>query len=414
MKNKRMCIILEERNGYSTITYRFRFYDKHLNWLWETKVLYNKVIQHYYNLLIDFPEMLTLSNYQLMRQLEVMTIGTKEMKQKGQKASYPFCDFPVIPLYFRRAAINCAISMVRNFQIQKEMVKTFLVAPVYYKGMYKEWEKDSIMLKVYTGKRWVWNCYHFKGRNLPERAQILSPLIYTEEKQTYLHVPIKKVVEDIRSIKERMKVEKCILALSFPGNNSIAVGAVMTREGFLKRAQFFLGGLELKARKKTLKRKLEKLKKQCQLETKKKERYRKRIENINKYYAHLVSRRIVEYCISQEIKIIVVPNYQHGIDFSKKRYLNTDCFEWIGRKIIQYLKYKAFLNGILVSAVPTVHISDCCSVCGAKIKRYNEGHTPGAGYWGGQLFLCPNGHQGNSGLNTARNVGKRFISYYKN
>ena len=70
--------------------------------------------------------------------------------------------------------------MVRNFQIQKEMVKTFLVAPVYYKGMYKEWEKDSIMLQVYTGKRWVWNCYHFKGRNLPERAQILSPLIYTE------------------------------------------------------------------------------------------------------------------------------------------------------------------------------------------------------------------------------------------
>lgn len=430
----------EEKKGYATITYRMRFYDKHLDWLWETRILYNQVVKHYYNLLAEIPEMFVLSNYKLMRELEVMTIGTREMKKTGQEVQYPFLDFPVIPLYFRRAAINCAISMMRSFLTQKEkletfeiqsngrksvsfpsMATTFAAAPVYYKGMYKELKEDSIMLKVYTGKKWIWNCYRFSGRILPKDAYIMSPVIYVEKKQAYLHVPVRKAVDDIRSIKERMETEESILAVSFPGNDSIAVGAVMTRNGSFKKAVFFQGGLEMKAKKNALKRKLERLEKQQGLSMGKSGyecqtipggRYRKRIRNINEHYAHLISRRILNYCIEQKIRVIVVPNYQEAIDFTKKRYLKTDHFEWIGRRIIRYLKYKAFSEGILVSAVPVAHISDCCSECGAKIRRYNEGYTPGTHYFGGQLFLCPNGHQGNSGLNTARNVGRKFLSYY--
>ena len=170
---------------------------------------------------------------------------------------------------------------------------------------------------------------------------------------------------------------------------------------------FFQGGLELKAKKKKWKRKWERE------IGKEKENCLKKIENLNQFYAHRTSRRIIEFCKANGVTIIVIPNYQKTIDFSKKGYLKTDNFEWIGRRVIRYLKYKAFSEGILVSRVPTYHISDCCNECGAKIKRYNTGHIPSQNYYGGQLFLCPNGHQGNSGLNTARNVGKRFLSYYK-
>jgi len=164
-----MCTILEEKKGYSIITYRLRFYDKNLNWLWETKVLYNlynKVVKHFDNLLKDFPEMLTLNNHYLMRELEIMTIGTKEMKKAGQEAPYPLLNFPIIPLYFRRAAI----SIMKSYQMQKEKAiiqlnkkkesfilpvgaEIFSASPVYYKGMYKEWKENSIMLKVYSGNR---------------------------------------------------------------------------------------------------------------------------------------------------------------------------------------------------------------------------------------------------------------------
>lgn len=421
------------KKGYVTLTYRLRFYDKHLDWLWQTKILYNRVVEHYYNLLLEHFDLLALSNHALMRELEIITIGTKEMKKTGQIAPYPLVDFPSVPLYFRRAAISSSISMVRSFQTQKlaadlqlekagivpSRAERFSVAPVYYKGMYKDLKENSILLKVFTGDKWVWNCYRFSGRILPEDAETLSPTIYLEKKQAYLHVPVKKEIEHIQTVKERMETAKRILAVSFPGSDSIAVGAVMMREGSFEKAVFFHGGLEMKARKNRLKRKLIKLKKSNipenanQMEGSKAEQYRKKIHNINEYYAHLVSRKILDYCKEQKIEIIAVPNYRQSIDFSKKRYLKMDSYEWIGRRIIRFLKYKAFSEGILVSSVPLLHIADSCSECGERIKRYNEGHTPGKNYLGGQLFCCSNGHQGNSGLNTARNVGKKFLSYYK-
>lgn len=417
--------MLKEKNGYATVTYRFRFYDKHLDWLFETRILYNKVVKHYYHLLANYPEWLAMSNFNLMRELEVITVGTREMKKIGKEAEYPLTDLPMIPLYFRRAAINCAISMMRSFQTQKSLAEsgvlksypsgspsiaeTFTAAPVYYKGMYKERKEDSILLKVYTGEKWRWGRYHFTGRKLPEDAEVLSPTIYVDQKQAYLHIPIRKQVEGICSVKERLQKEKRILAMSFPGSDSIAIGAVLRKDSSFEKSIFFQGGLELKAKKKTVKRKLEKEQKKGNLG----ESYLKKIEHLNTYYAHVTSRKILNFCKEEGINVIVVPNYQHAIDFSKKCYLKTNNFEWIGRRVIRYLKYKAFSEGIVVSAVPTYHISDCCSECGAKIRRYNAGHMPSRNYYGGQLFLCPNGHQGNSGLNTARNVGKQFLSYYQ-
>jgi len=414
--------MLEEKKGYITITYRLRFYDKHFNWLCETRILYNKVVEHYYNLLTDFPEKLVLSNFHLMRELEIMTIGTKEMKKAGKEAAYPLTDLPVIPLYFRRAAINCAISMIRSFQTRKYQAKEskyfgnfpsaaehFSAAPVYYKGMYKELKEDSVLLKVYTGEKWKWGCYHFTGRNLPKEAELLSPTIYTEAKEAYLHIPVRSAVEDVRTVKERMQSEGKILAVAFPGSDSIAVGAILTKTGHLEKVNFFQGGLELKAKRTRLKKKWKIQKEKGNLG----EKYLEKIANLNTYYAHLISSRILDFCQKEGIKIIVIPNYQRAIDFSNKNYLKTDGFEWIGRRIIRYLKYKSFAKGILVSAVPTYHISNSCSECGAKIKRYNEGHTPGRNYLGGKLFLCPNGHQGNSGLNTAKNIGRKFLSYYQ-
>lgn len=403
----------EEKKGYTTITYRQRFYDKHIDWLCETKILYNKVVQHYYSLLLEHPDLLSMSNFNLMRELEVLTVGTKEMKKIRQKAEYPLLELPVIPLYFRRAAINCAISMIRSAWTREREIgsiaEKFSVAPVYYKGMYKDFQEDSILLKVYTGEKWKWCRYRFVGRKLPKDVETLSPTIYIEEKCAYLHIPVRKVVEDIRSVKERMQSGERILALSFPGSNSIAVGAVLTREGCFVKSIFFPGGLELKAKKKVWKRKWKRQQEIGNTGT----RYLKKMEHLNTYYAHLISRRILDFCKEERIGVIVVPHYQRAIDFSKKCYLKTDNFEWIGRRVIRFLKYKAFLEGRIVSKVPIYSISNCCSVCGERIQRYNAGHTPSRNYHGGQLFLCPNGHQGNSGLNTARNVGKKFLSYYK-
>ena len=137
------------------------------------------------------------------------------------------------------------------------------------------------------------------------------------------------------------------------------------------------------------------------------------LKELNRYYAHSISRQILDYCLEQNIKVVVVPNYEAGIDFRDKKYLKTDAYRWLGRSIIKNLKYKAFGQGVVVTSIRPYHISDCCSECGAKIRKYNEGHTAGQNYYGGKLFLCPNGHKGNTARNTARNVGKSFLTYYQ-
>ncbi len=406
--------MVKKRIGHTTVTYRFRLYEKHPERFRLTKQLYNQVVAHYYEILAERPDFLELSGYELLRELERISVGTKEMKSLGHEPEHPLTGMPKIPLYFRRAAINNAVGVIRRRMKQEghhgSGKDTFRLSPVYYKGMYRNWEQGtkSIELKLYDGEKWKWGKYRYTGRDLPDNGICQSPVLVIGKKEVHLHVPVELPVEDNRTIKERMQEEKQFLAVSFSGDDSMATGAVLNWDGSLEAAVFFKGGQYRKAVHKIYKKKIEIQKAEGQHGRK----YQEKISNMNDFYAHQVSRRIVDYCVNQNLKVIVVPNYQRSINFKNKQYLKTDNFEWIGRHIIQYLKYKAYIQGIVVSTVPVYHISDTCSICGEKVKRYNEGAAPGKGNYGGSLYICPNGHQGNSSLNTARNIGKKFLSFY--
>ncbi len=97
-------------SGYSTTTYRMKLYAKRMDWLKETKILYNKVQGFYHNLLLAYQELLSLSNQKALRELEKWTIGSRT----GNIPLYPL-PFGPIPLYFRRAAINGALSAARSY-----------------------------------------------------------------------------------------------------------------------------------------------------------------------------------------------------------------------------------------------------------------------------------------------------------
>lgn len=126
-----------------------------------------------------------------------------------------------------------------------------------------------------------------------------------------------------------------------------------------------------------------------------------------------MSREILEFCKENQIKVVVVPNYEDVIPFKEYGFLHTNPYHWQGRAIIHNLKYKAYREGILITTIRPYSISDCCSECGAKILRYNEGHKTSRNYYGGQLFFCPNGHRGNTGLNTVKNIGRYFLKRFQ-
>ena len=96
----------QKKMGSVTTTYKLHLYRKHLNWLRLTQELYHSVFAFYYEVLLNHQELLERSNYSLMRELEILTVGTKEMKKAEQKPEYPLETFPKLPLYFRRAVIK--------------------------------------------------------------------------------------------------------------------------------------------------------------------------------------------------------------------------------------------------------------------------------------------------------------------
>lgn len=424
----------QNKKGYSTTTYRLRLYKKHLDWILQTKYVFNEVVRHYYEVLLERTELLNLSNHLLMRELEILTIGTKEMKKAGEVPEYSLENFPSIPLYFRRAGINCAISMIRSYiSLQERWIKqqkegkkagnppkraeSFQAAPIYYKGMYRDFQKDHICLKLFTGKEWKWVNYRFKGRDFPVNAIVQSPSLKVERGQAFLHVPITTEVFDIRTVKERMEGETKICALYVPNQDVIAVCVILNMRGDVLESKYFRGGAQLKEKRKALLKRIEKSQKSRSFfkEEQEKEENQvlwKKIGQLNSAYAHRTSREIITFCLEKEIKIMVVPNYESTISFQKKRYLDTNEFEWQGRKIIRLLKYKAFQNGIIVSTIMPFHITDLCSECGERIQRYNEGHKASKTYYGGKLFICPNGHRGNAGFNAAKNIGRYFLKNF--
>ena len=414
----------QKKTGHTILTYRVRLYDRHFAQLAATKELYGRVVEHFFRVLCREEELLKQSDFLLLRSLEEKCIGTKEMKAAGRAPEYPLTDFPKVPLYFRRSAINTAIDLARKG------AETLNPNMVLYKGMYENFTDKTIDIKLYNGEKWVWVTYPFTGREFPAEAERLSPMLVIDKKAAWMEVPLSFPVEDVRTIKERMETEEQICAVAFPDNDALAVTAVLDREGNELEHRFFRGGNRKEEQRKRILARIRESEQSRGLEARKQTQAEyagkpdapqpkenatlyAELRNLNKHYAHSISRQILDFCLEQNIKVIVVPNYESSIDFRDKKFLKTDAYRWLGRSIIKNLKYKAFGAGIVVTSVRPYHISDCCSVCGAKIRKYNEGHTAGHQYYGGRLFMCPNGHSGNTARNTANNVGKSFLAYYK-
>ena len=444
--------------GYSIVTYRIRLYDRHFAWLLATRKLYTEVVEHFFHVLELETGLLEQSDFLLLRALEAKCIGTKEMKAAGQKPEYPLENFPKIPLYFRRSAINAAITLIRKmlrnpknqeemhveeslqtesvfYQMEAKKKKAIQNCPmILYKGMYENFTDHSIDLKLFHNGKWIWVTYPYVGRKIPKGVQRLSPILSLEQKNAWLEVPVSFEVEDIRTVMERLETEDRFCAVSFPDQDVLATAVIFSKDFIEQGKRFFHGGKQKEYRRQQILEQLQiskesrgkgqKEKTSVQtlevqevldkkISNKENARLYQALQEINQYYAHMISKQILEYCVKENIKLIVVPNYESSIDFRDKKYLKTDAYRWLGRAIIRKLKYKAFCHGIVVTSVPPHHIADCCSECGANIRKYNEGYRAGVQYYGGKLFVCPNGHKGNTAWNTARNVGKKFLSYYK-
>lgn len=413
------------KEGYQVKTYCFRLICPEKDSLKKTKDIYNAVLNFYYEILSKEPELELLNRQQKMRKLELMTVGGRE---EGE-VKYPF-PFVKVPLYFRRAAINGAIGLWKSYtsgsegDTRRRPAGSILSSPVFYKGMYKDFTENGICLKLWNGERWKWTECRLDTckREFFDPKQALSPTLKLENGRCMLHIPVKEIVEDVRTIKERFQegtVER-ICAAVFPANDYLAVLTVMDLKGNYEESLFIRGSGQMKHEKKKLLNRIHKNQASMgiygksnadsDLKETDNKALREKISRISEHYAHQVSRQIVNFCKERNITVLAVPNYyKQNLDLNAKGYLKASSYDWIGRKIIQYLQYKAFGEGIMVASVSTKGIASQCYLCGETIKRFNKNKKPGINYYGGKNFVCLKGHRGNSYFNTAMNVGHHFL-----
>lgn len=415
---------MEKKTGYCITTYKLRLYCEHKDWLYETRDIYNRVLGFYYGILQKEPELADLPKQKLLRKLELLTIGSRGQDKAEVKYLLPYKK---IPLYFRRAAISDAIRLHRSYMTGKEQGRQpaghFQTAPVFYKGMYRDLTERGISLKLWNGEKWVWTecCLDTCKRRLPEVDQLLSPSLKLEGKRAMLHVPVMQEVLDVRKVKERFSTEEKICAVAFPGSGCLAVLTVLDKNGICIESLFVQGGKELEHEKQKLLNRIRKNResmgchqgknpgKNALLPEDENKHLKEKIRDLTDTYVHRATRQIVDFCDQRGICILVVPNYKQSMDLNTMGYLQATSYDWLGRRIIQYLRYKAFAKGIVVTSVSTGKIAGSCYVCGQPVKRYNKNNKPGKSYYGGKNYICPNGHRGNAYFNTAMNVGRRFL-----
>ena len=419
--------------GYAITTYKIQLNYKHLDWFKQTQSLFDDVLAFYYKLLEKQPEALSLSNQNLLRHLELQTIKQRD----GTPPETPL-PFEKIPLYFRRAAINAAISMYRSYMgklkaWQEGPIKRGKPSPpkclhmsmLYYKGMYKDFDEKSILLKLNTGKTWAWVKHRYTGRPFPENAELMSPTIVIKKKKVMLHIPVKEIVEDSRTAKERVQQNEKFVAVALTGSDSLAVCTTIEADGRATAPYFIKGGKELAHRRKLL---LGYTKRgsagndmthtvgnaalSVPQEHRPNAKYYEKITRITDHYAHEVSRKIVDYAIKQGAKLIVLPELKESFNQAKKPYLGKTPYDFIGRRIARYVQYKAWRKGLVAMTSKPYYASTRCYHCDAPIARHNtEYQNPSANFYGGKNFVCKEGHRGSTALNSARNLGKGF--YYK-
>ena len=483
--------------GYAITTYKIQLNYKHLDWFKKTQSLFDAVLAFYYELLEKQPEALELSNQNLLRHLELQTI-----KQRNGTPPETPLPFEKIPLYFRRAAINAAISMYRSYisklrdweagqeeQMENEELRvensgtesqsdsdsnqigqadlhhnlplsTFNLPPesakkgrpsrpknlhmsmLYYKGMYKDFADGQILLKLYTGKTWAWVKHRYTGRPFPENAERMSPTIVIKKKKVMLHIPVKEVVEDSRTAKERVKQNESFVAVALTGSDTLAVCTTIQADGRATAPYFIKGGKALAHRRKQLlgyTKRGTAGKKMTHIigndalgvcprglssygqaeagsalqEHRPNAKYYEKITRITDHYAHEVSRKIVDYALKQGTKLIVLPELKESFNQAKKPYLGKSSYDFIGRRIARYVQYKAWQKGLVAMTSKPYYASTRCYHCDAPIAKHNtEYQNLSPNFYGGKNFVCKEGHKGSTALNSARNLGKGFYERF--
>src|SRR6266567_2371987 len=425
----------------TTIKQSLQYQPDHAAWFAANQSLFNQVVAFYFAVIQAHEKVLELKSQEALRALEHLTHATTSRPNPVM----PLCTVQEdIPAMFRRAAINAALGSAKSFSShlkkwrkrkEKALAKnkpfrerppvpprTWNKSAPFYAGTWKERTESSIVLKVWTGSYWSWLKVRVTGRDLPGQGYDLgSPQLIRHGKEWWLHTPIEKAFASPAKVELQVttNAQTRICAIDLNMGEHIAVCTVQTVEGTILATQFIGGGRAVNGfRKRQLGRIACNRRKTgiiAEGEQDNADLWRK-LRHRDDYEAHRISRRIVQFAVSQGASILA---FEHlgNLRPSKEKYSrrsNQKRAYWMKGRIFKYSKYKAWAERIITSRVNPRNTSRECARCGAAVIRYAQGQ-PEAGYTTGTpLVLCPDCQmRGHADRNASLKIGQRLINRYQ-
>jgi IS605 OrfB family transposase len=441
--------MLRRKKGHFLVTktQRTKLLSDKPDWLNSTQLLFNQVIEFYVDIYHKYPELANVPSAQVYSTIEPITIKTKNRENVPHPLPYN------CPMVFRRAAIKKALGMFKSWQTSYQswankcdlktkkaeqkgkkaklprpplLPRKFNSSVTLYKGMYEEDIEGSIILKLWTGKSWAWVKPKYQDYKLSSEWIKSSPTLVIKNKIITLNWCYEKLVKSNGQVAEQIKnnggLTVCSVDLNLDGD--IAVGSILKVEGtgrVTEKKRLFIKGNKRHQhlRKRLLGRDAlakSKINSSETLTNANANLWRK-LKNREKNEAERVSRRIVDFAHKNGAKVLVFEHLSH-LKPKKGKYSrrsNQKRAYWLKSKIYQRAKDKALNDyGIYTVRVSPRGTSREFAYTGKPILRgYQTGNQLIFTLKGmGSLILSEDGLIGHCDLNSARNIGLRYLSKY--
>ncbi|MCC5667289.1 IS200/IS605 family accessory protein TnpB-related protein [Nostoc sp. CHAB 5784] len=329
--------------------------------------------------------------------------------------------FKKFPSYLRRAAIADAIGIVSSFQsryyewqsgIRKHkaakppkltaMCKTY---PALYKGQQVRYNLNyqTVDIKVWSGTDWVWlnNIKvkkHGLSRHLIDGNEIQSPALVVNKNKCQLSMPVK-----IKKVDREDSEFVCSVDMEI---NNAATASIVGKNGTVKARKFINPARDIDRRNQ---RRMMIKRKSSQTANITKQKlsngfcrglYRKSA-NVNLEISRKVTRGIIEFAKSHNIKVIVFENLSGWkAKAGKKGSLQKQKFHlWCHCKIVELIQQRWNELGGKVVFVNPKYTSAYAFDGSGKVKRSKVNYS---------LAVFQNGKQYNADLSASYNIGARY------
>lgn len=233
---------MEKIPYYAITVRRYNILFRHTEWFHQTQDLYNEILLFYYQLYLEIFTDEQPGTQEVLRILEKLTIVGRDK----QPVPNPL-PWKKVPLYFRRAAINTATAAAKSYlarEEQEQPTEAFTESVTFYKGMYRDFQQNTISLKLWDGEEWQWSRLRLRGNTVPEEGQMMSPALVLKKDHAELHIPWKIPVADGRGARERITAENKICSTIFTGQDAYTVCCILDSSGKRESSFYIKGGRE--------------------------------------------------------------------------------------------------------------------------------------------------------------------------